>query len=108
MRTLQFNVEGLILSKDPNCNFDKIVPCTNGYLQAQFQFSEEWNGYLKVAEFSSGNHEYTPQVLDKNNSCMIPQEALKRSIFRIRILGRQNDNRLITNRILVYQKGGNK
>ena len=106
MRTLKFVVEGQNISLDPNCDFSGLVPGTEGYLEAQFSFSPEWNGCAKVAAFfSSLGREFTPQVIN-GTSCIIPPEALEKSVFKVQVIGKKDNYTLRTNRIIVHQRGG--
>ncbi len=107
MRTLKFIVDGQVIRQDPNCDFTGLVPGTEGYLQAEFTFSSEWNGYVKVAAFYSMlGKEYTPQVLKDGKTCIIPSEALERRAFKIRIIGKKDGSKFATSKITVFQKGG--
>lgn len=107
MRTLKFIVDGQIITKDPDCNFDNLVPGTEGYLRAQFSFSREWDGCVKVASFwSAMGKEYPPQVLEDGVSCMIPSEALERYSFGIRVVGKKKNYKIKTNTVEVCQNGG--
>ena len=109
MRTLRFIVDGQIIRKDPDCNFENLVPGTEGYLRAQFSFSREWDGCVKVASFwSVMGKEYEPQVLTDGVSCMIPSEALERYSFDICVIGKKEKYRISTNKVTVYQNGGTK
>lgn len=107
MRTLKFKVDGQTISLDPKCNFEGLIPGTEGYLRAEFSFSKEWENYLKVAAFYSKlGIEYEPQVLNKKNVCTIPLEALKNRTFKVQIVGQKGDYKLLTNKVEVIQKGG--
>ena len=107
MRTLRFVVDGQIITRDPNCDFSNLVPGTDGYLQAEFQFSSEWRPCKKVAAFySMMGTEYAPQIIDEHNTCMIPAEALKRRNFKIRVFGKGPGLMLTTDKVLVQQIGG--
>lgn len=108
MRTLKFIVEDQIIRADPDCNFDNLVPGTDGYLQAVFSFSKEWNDCVKIATFySMMGKEYEPKKLEDGRTCMIPAEALKRRIFKVQVNGRgKNSKKLRTNRLAVRQNGG--
>lgn len=109
MRTLKFIVDELILKPDPSCDFSGLVPGSEGYLQAVFSFSPEWNKYAKVASFwSLLGVEYPPQVLEDGMSCMIPAEALARRIFKIQIIGKNPHNgvKISTNYVEINQNGG--
>lgn len=81
------------------------MPGTEGFLVAEFDFSNEWNDTVKVAAFWRNGNECPPQVL-KNNSCVIPAEALSGRKFEIGILGKNEKMRLTTNRVEVVQNGG--
>lgn len=107
MRTLKFIVHDQIVERDPECDFSGLVPGTDGYLQASFSFSPEWNGRVKVAAFYSLlGKEYPPQILEDGRTCVIPAEALKRRIFKIQVVGQNASNRLTTNRLEICQDGG--
>ena len=107
MRTLKFIVEGQIIKQDPSCDFTNLVPGTEGYLRAEFSFSPEWTGCVKVASFwSAVGDEYPPQVLSDGVSCVIPDEATKRYAFKVGVIGKSNSIRLVTNKAIVKQNGG--
>lgn len=107
MRVLDFVVDRQKISADPKCDFTGLTPGTKGYIYARFKFSDEWRGCKKVAQFSSGGIEYTPQVLDGSSKCLIPSEVLERYKFDIRLYGGRGDNYLITtDTVTVTQKGG--
>ena len=107
MRKLKFIVDDQIIKPDPNCNFEGLVPGTEDYLCLVFSFSKEWAGYTKVVEFKSMlGKEYTPQTLTNNYMCVVPKEAAMRRNFKIRVLGKNGDLKLATNRITINQHGG--
>lgn len=106
MRILRFIVDGQIITQDPECDFSDLVPGTTGYLKAEFIFSKEWNNTVKVADFSRNGHECEPQILKDGKSCMIPEEALTSRQFKIRVLGKNENIRLTTNKVEVVQNGG--
>lgn len=107
MRTLKFIVEDQIVKQDPNCDFSGLVPGTKGYLQAEFSFSSAWDGYVKVAAFHSiMGREYEPQPLENGTTCMIPAEACAKKEFRIQVLGKKGDDRIVTDKFVVVQNGG--
>lgn len=106
MRTLKFIVNGQTIGLDPKCSFKGLVPGTEGYLEAQFSFSKEWENCLKVvAFFSNLGVEYEPQVLNSQNVCKIPHEALKNRIFKVQVIGKRKEYTLRTNRLSVRQGG---
>ena len=104
MRTLKFIVEGQLIKPDPECDFSGLVPGTDGYLLAEFAFSNEWTSTPKVVAFYSRlGTEYAPQTLIDGKCCLIPKEALRKRIFKVQVLGK---NGLVTNRLEIDQKGG--
>lgn len=107
MRTLKFIVNGLTLTPDPNCDFTGLVPGSDGYLRAEFAFSNEWENTVKVVGFYSRlGMEYPPELLEDGKSCIIPAKALEKRVFKIQVMGRNANTRLITNKLEIDQKGG--
>ena len=107
MRTLRFIVDGFTIKQDPSCSFNGLFPGAEDNIRAEFYFSKEWKGTVKVGAFwSVMGTEYEPQVIKEDNSCMIPVEALKRSSFRVQVLGKRDGTKMQTNKLTVYQKGG--
>lgn len=112
MRLLKFIVNGQIIEKDPSCDFDNLVPGSDGYLQAEFKFSPEWKDTVKIASFHSVlGKEYEPQFIQFGKICKIPAEALERRTFKISVTGVSKDGgktSIKTNKVAVCQNGGKK
>lgn len=72
MRTLKFVVNAQKISPDPNRDFSGIAPGTSGYLKAQFSFSAEWSGLVKVAEFRKYLRDEPVSVPIINGECTVP------------------------------------
>lgn len=107
MRTLKFIVTDNVITEDPNCSFTGLFPSAELEIRAEFTFSQEWDKYIKVAAFwSIMGTEYPPQLLDEENSCMIPTEALMKPAFRVEILGANLKQNIKTKPLTIYQKGG--
>lgn len=108
MRILNFIVDKQIIKQDPNCDFGNLVPGSEGYLQARFSFSSEWNGFVKIASFySTMGKEFEPRILKDGQTCLIPADALKREKFKVGIVGKNNHNmKMTTNLVEVKQDGG--
>lgn len=106
MRTLKFIIDKETITQDPSCDFSGLFPGRNPDVRAEFTFSPEWNNKVKVAAFwSAMNAEYPPQIIDEDNGCNIPLEALSRATFDIQILGKRRTNTLTTNKFTVRQTG---
>jgi hypothetical protein len=106
MRTLKFIVDGLQIKPDPNCDFTGLVLGTQGYLKAEFSFSKEWDGFVKVASFWKLNKEQPAQILKDGKSCIIPAEALDWTSFEVGVMGKKGDTVLKTIRTRVHQERG--
>lgn len=106
MRTLYFIVDGQTIKPDPKCDFTHLAPGSTDPVQAEFAFSKEWRSTAKVVGFYSrlGN-EYPPQPLKDGRSCTIPTEALRKRIFKLKVIGQ---NGLTTNKLTIDQKGGSE
>lgn len=106
MRTLKFIVNKNTITQDPSCDFSGLFPGRNPDVRAEFTFSPEWNNKVKVAAFwSMMDAEYPPQIIDEDNGCIIPAEALSRAAFNIQILGKRRTDSLTTNKFTVRQTG---
>lgn len=107
MRTLKFIVDGQILKPDPECDFSGLVPGSEKYLRAKFDFSPEWKNCVRVVGFwSRMGVEYPPQALS-DNACYIPAEALESKYFKIQVIGKRKDGfKIQTNKIEICQNGG--
>lgn len=107
MRTLKFIVNGQTIVQDPACNFDGLYPGSEGYLKAEFAFDKEWENTVKVVGFFSNmGREYEPRLLKDSKTCIIPTEALKNRIFKIQVMGKRGDHKIVTNKVTINQKGG--
>lgn len=107
MKTLKFKVEGQTITLDPECDAEKLVPGSEGYVLAEFEFSKEWNNCVKVAAFYSNlGREFEPQILKEGTSCIIPVQALCMSIFKVKVFGKKENYTICTNKVIVQQKGG--
>lgn len=103
MRVLQFLVEQQNIRKDPGCDFSGLVSGTQGYLQAYFQYSEEWNGCAVAAVFSCADGEEAVPVV--NGVCEVPATIARKKMWWVRVVGMKNDGYKITsNRAEVQQK----
>lgn len=105
MRTLNFLVEGQRLRADPSCDFSGIVPGTSNYLFAEFSFSKEWTGTVKVAEFKKRRGLKPASVPIVNGRCEIPSEVLTGSKFFINVIGKNGSYKITTNESLIKQEG---
>lgn len=107
MRTLKFIVSSQIVAPDPDCDMSNLVPGGKECIKLEFIFSKDWNGYTKVVEFTSAlGKEYTPKMLTDGRSCIVPAEALSRRVFKIRVIGKQGEKKMVTNKFAIKQNGG--
>lgn len=113
MRILRFIVDNETIKQDPSCDFTGLFPGKNPDVEAEFEFSKEWDDTIKVAAFwSMLGDEYDPQELN-SDACSIPVEALSRASFRIQVLGKKKkkafgNETLSTNKLTIRQTGGKR
>lgn len=103
MRTLKFVVNGQTIKKQTDCDFSGLVAGSIGYLRAAFTFSSEWNDCRKAASFWLGDQEHG-RLLDENDSCMIPEEALTGEMFKVSVTGVKPDYKIKTTKTKVRQE----
>lgn len=104
MRILRFNVEKQRITKQKDCDFSGIVAGSVGYLHAKFYFSEEWNPCVtKIARFWNSGNEHSV-ILDTNNECDIPSEALTTKVFEVSVMGVAPSFRIESNKTKVRQE----
>lgn len=106
MRILKFIVDDLKIKPDPLCDFSGLVVGTEGYLRAEFAFSKEWDGCVKVASFWKLDRECPAQILKDGKTCLIPAEALTWTSFEVGVIGKKAGTILRTNRTKVEQEKG--
>lgn len=103
MRTLLYKVVGQRLM--PMGDHTGLIIGTEGYLQARFEFNMDWEGCKKVVSFYYNDDERA-ELIDENCTCMIPAEVLTNTTFKMRVEGRKQDYRILTNCIREEQSGG--
>lgn len=101
-RVLEFIVTGQRLAKKPGCDFSNLVAGSIGYLKAKFHFSDEWTGCKKAASFWLNNKEHAV-LLDNDNSCDIPPEALTGRMFEVSVTGVRDGSLIPTTKFKVRQ-----
>ena len=99
MKTLRFRVLGQKLEA-VDIPTD-LVKGTSNYLQCAFTFEgADWIGCKVAAEFGDG--QAVPII---NYSCMVPEDSAARQYFKFRLIGVREDFKIITNEIIIKQKG---
>ena len=79
---LQFNIENQHLERlDDNI----IASDSKDYLEAEFTFSEDWDGLTKTALFRKNGHSYG--VILENDKCIVPWEAIKPGTTYVSVFG---------------------
>lgn len=96
MRTLEFTIHKQRLTRTPTCDFSGLVAGSVGYLKAKFNFSPEWDGCKKAADFILKDESGTftcGALLNKDNTCVIPSDVLVGSEFYVKVKGVKEDGR---------------
>ena len=101
MRILKFNIANQILECDKACDFSGIVSGSKNYLEAEFNFNDEWDGYKKIAVFVNGDKEYPIAIID--GKCKIDNDALTSRSFRVYVVGKKVEEQIKTTSIRVRQ-----
>lgn len=105
MRELKFIVDKQKIQQDPSCDFTEIVRDTKDYLKATFQFSDDWDGFVKVAEFYA--LQPAAKVIPvpiKNNGCNVPNDVTNTPGWKVRIIGKKQTTKLTTRICRVIQE----
>lgn len=103
-RILEFDVKKQRIIRRKSCDFTKIVAGSVGYLRAKFYFTQsEWSGCRKAASFWVNLEEHAA-LLDENDTCLIPAEALIGNKFEVSVTGMRHDYKITTNRTKVIQE----
>ena len=105
MRTLKFVVNAQKISPDPNRDFSGIAPGTAGYLKAQFSFSAEWSGLVKVAEFRKYLCDEPASVPIINGECAVPDTVTGGKAWYVKIVGKRGGVIIPTGNCKVEQEG---
>lgn len=107
MRTLRFIVRGQSATRDPKCDFDNLVPGSDGYLDLEVAFDKTWDKCVSIVAgfFDSLGHEYTPQIIS-NGRCKIPADVLKNRVVKVQFYGRCEGKTIVTNKVEFHQDGG--
>lgn len=105
-RILEFEIEHQRIVKKRDCDFSNIAPGTIGYLKAKFYFSPNggWSDCRKAASFWLDGVEHA-ELLDENDTCVIPPEALVTDKFKVSVVGMKNGYKITTNKTTVRQEG---
>lgn len=74
--------ENLIKSDLKNDTIPRELLDNGNIVMAEFEFSSDWDNAVKVAQFSKGNTEYDPQILEHGITCVIPKEVLDGGFFQ--------------------------
>lgn len=104
LRTLEFDIRGQRLEKREGSDFSGLVAGTAGYLRAKFWFyGNEWRGCAKAASFFVDGVEHAA-MLDSNDACIIPKEALTGHKFYVSVTGIRKGFKIKTTKTDVKQE----
>lgn len=109
MRVLEFDVKRQRLMKNKDCDFTGLIPGTEGYLHAKFNFDDDWTGCKKIVSFWVSDinrlelNEYAV-FLGEDDTCAIVPEALLHERFYISIIGTKPDYKITTNKLKIEQE----
>lgn len=78
MSAIQFSIKGQEIYSYSN-QFPLIADLSIGFVRAKFNFSSDWNGLEKVAQFTQGGTTYNQVLI--NDECIIPNEIQAGEFF---------------------------
>lgn len=104
METLRFIVKGQQIKKDPRSPFNRMVAGTMNYYDAEFVLDPTWNGYACVAKFRT--YDVTVHVPIVNGKVLVPNNVMQYKEFRVSVVGKKGNTKLVTNETVVLQSGG--
>lgn len=87
---------------------DTVVSDSVKYLTVRFEFSREWDGFLKTAIFfGNDGSSYSVPMIEGNsmylgeNICYVPSEVIKYSDFQFSVFGTKEDSVITSDRVQV-------
>ena len=93
-----FNVTGQTLVRTGE--FDRVIRDSRGYIYCAFTFSDDWEGTVRHAIFSSGAQNYT--VLLEDDHCLAPWEVTDLPNFTVSVVGYKGEEvRITTNKYFI-------
>lgn len=99
--TLNFTASEQALNP-PNSQYN-FASNTVSYIKAVFDLGENWSGYDSVRAVWNTDFECISTVLDSDNTCIVPQEVLKRTgKVMVNLVGSIVENDELTDRLTTY------
>ena len=93
-----FNVTGQTLVRTGE--FNRVIRDSRGYIYCMFEFSDDWEGTVRHAIFSSGEQNYT--VLLEDDQCLAPWEVTDLPNFTVSVVGYKGEEvRITTNKYFI-------
>lgn len=103
MKTIHFQADGTTLTVSQE-DRDGLVAGCHGYYTAQFDLSNDWTGLAIACEFTARDTvQYEPL---RGMKCTIPDSICDSSSYKVRLIGKNKDRRLISTKVLIEQEGG--
>ena len=91
---IQFTISGQLLIAD---NIPLLADRQQNFLEAQFNFNNEWANTIKTGVFTKDDETYLA-LLDENNTCIVPNEITnKDGTIRVGVFGVHGTKRITTN-----------
>lgn len=104
MRDLNFEVDGQSLRKVGD--FSGIIRGSKKYLRCVFSYKGiDWSNMRAIAVFEHNGNEYAV-VIQKDGSCMVPDEVTDGSYFKVSVVDVSGKNKKITTNKELINQGG--
>lgn len=102
MRDIILNLSEQTLSKIDSCDYGNIVRGSNNYLRIVLKTDIQWNNMAKVVTVKTlGGIEYN--TIYEPTGALLPEEVTKNSYFEIMVTGKNGNQIVKTNSVIINQ-----
>ena len=98
MTILKFIVDKQLLTQGEE---EFVVSDSREILQVEFDFSIEWENFIKTVVFGTAFGEKFSVNLEGKNSCIVPWEVIAPPFFTVSVYGTNQNQRITTNKISI-------
>lgn len=102
MRDIILNLSEQTLSKIGSCDYNNIVRGSNNYLRIVLKTDIQWNNMVKVITVRTlGGIEYN--TIYELTGVLLPKEVTKNSYFEVLVTGKNGNQLVKTNSVIINQ-----
>lgn len=102
MRDIILNLSEQTLNKIDSCDYSNIVRGSNDYLRIVLKTDIQWNNMAKVVTVRTlGGIEYN--TIYEPTGVLLPEEVTKNSYFEVMVTGKNGNQIVKTNSVIINQ-----